>query len=355
MTPTPAAKASAPTLIYPFSAPPAAGQSLQVVPGVLWLRMPLFLQLDHINLWALEDGDGWTVVDTGVHAPVSLDVWSAWLVGPLANRPVKRVVVTHMHADHVGMAGWLTRRFDCPLWMTQLEYLMCRTQVADAHSEVPPNALRFYRQAGWNEAAIEQYQERYGRFGRMIDRLPDSYRRLVDGEMLTIGPYRWQVIVGQGHSPEHACLYCADLKLFISGDQVIPRISSNVSVHPTEPDANPLAGWLASIDKLMALVPDDVLVLPSHNEPFHGLHLRLARLKYSQLAALDRLRQMLRHPRRVVDVFSALFARHIPNDDGVQYGFATGEAIAHLNYLVHTQELDLQMDGRGTRWYRRRD
>ncbi len=348
--------ASSPTstateLVYPFSEPPDAGQSLQVAPGVLWLRMPLFLQLNHINLWALEDGDGWTVVDTGMHNSAALDIWSSWLAGPLAGRPVKRVLVTHMHPDHIGMAGWLTRQFDCHLWITQLEYLMCRTLVADTHRDAPDDALRFYRQAGWEEAAIEQYQKRFGNFGRMIDRLPDSYHRLMDGDTLTIGSNTWQVVVGQGHSPEHACLYCADLKLFISGDQVIPRISSNVSVHPTEPDADPLAGWMSSIDKLLALIPSDVLVLPSHNEPFHGLHHRLNRLKSSQLTALDRLRQTLARPCRAVDVFSALFSRPISSEDGVLYGLATGEAIAHLNYLVHAQEVSVRADGSGVRWY----
>lgn len=347
-----AALVSTGQLHYPFSTVPEAGQAKEIVPGVLWLRMPLPGPLAHINLWALEDGDGWTVVDTGMHSSSTVEAWTSLLGGALGHRPVKRVLVTHMHPDHIGMAGWLTRRFDCRLWMTRLDYLMCRTLVADTGREAPAEALRFYRQAGWDGLAIEQYRQRFGHFGRMIDSLPDSFRRIEDGETLTIGPHTWQVVVGRGHSPEHACLYCPGLKLFISGDQVLPRISSNVSVFPTEPDANPLADWLSSIHKLREQVADDVLVLPSHNEPFRGLHARLDRLEASQAEALERLRQALHRPCRAVDVFKALFSRPISSTDAMHFGLATGESIAHLNHLLHRHEVTLELDAGGVGWFR---
>ena len=173
-----------------------------------------------------------------------------------------------------------------------------------------------------------------------------------DGEVITIGRHDWQVVVGSGHTPEHACLYCPELKMLISGDQVLPRISSNVSVYPTEPDADPMGEWLASIDKLKRLVPNDVLVLPAHNEPFYGLHGRLDSLANGQVRALQRLRGALQEPKRVVDTFSALFARPITGGDAMQLGLATGESIAHLNYLLHRGEACVQVDQDGVAWYR---
>ncbi len=331
--------ADPPALHYPFGSPPALGSALELRPGVLWLRMPLPFALNHINLWALRDGDGWAIVDTGTQTPEVLAAWRQLLSadGPLGGLPVTRVLATHMHPDHMGMAGWLTRKFDARLWITREEYLMCRTLTADTGREAPDDALRFYRSCGWTEEALDAYRARFGGFGKFIHALPDSFRRLVDGQTLTIGSHRWRVIVGRGHSPEHACLVSEELGLMISGDQVLPKISSNVSVYPTEPDADPLGEWLASIDHLRQTVPDTVTVLPSHGEPFIGLHARLDRLSRGHDKGLTRLRQRLVQPQRAIDCFGALFARSI--DEGSELlGMATGEAVAHLNYLVKRGE-----------------
>lgn len=348
-----AAEDSAPAarLQYPFT-PPLPGRSLEVAPGVHWVRMPLPYALDHINLWALEDGDGWTLVDTGVGNPATVRRWQRLWAREGGRRPLNRVIVTHMHPDHVGMAGWLTRQFGVRLWMSRLEYLHCRSLVADGGREAPPDALQFYRRAGWGDAALAGYQTRFGQFGKQIYPLPDSYRRLRDGEHLRIGGLDWEVVMGSGHSPEHACLYCAERKLLISGDQVLPKISSNVSVHPLEPDADPMGDWLASLDALQARLPDDLLVLPAHNECFYGLHTRIAQLRQGQLRALDRLRQRLQEPRRCVDVFGALFARAIGQESVGLLGLATGESLACLNYLVQRGEAWVERDAQGVDWYR---
>ncbi|HEV7912369.1 MAG TPA: MBL fold metallo-hydrolase [Albitalea sp.] len=344
-----------PTLIYPFDGPPPRGKTLEVAPGVHWIRMPLPYALNHINLWALDDGDGWAIVDTGVRTDDTVAVWRELFAHSPDDRPLTRVFVTHMHPDHVGMAGWLTRKFSVQLWMTRLEYLTCRVLVSDTSREAPPDAIRFYRRAGWSDAVIEAYRARFGNFGKNIHVLPDSYRRLSDGEELRIGKRRWRVIVGNGHSPEHACLHCPELKLLISGDQVLPRISSNVSVHPIEPDADPMADWLASLDKLKRQVPDDVLVLPSHNDCFRGLHLRIDSLRRGQDQALERLRRSLKQPRRAIDVFGSLFARAIPETDVALLGMATGESIACLNHLLRRDEAVREDDDDGVAWYRLRD
>ena len=336
---------------YPFDAVPAEGEAIQVAPSVLWMRLPLPVALAHINVWAIDDGDGWAIVDTGLCLPDSAPAWERLLAGPLGGRRVTRVFVTHLHADHVGMAGWFTRRFDCPVWMTRVEYLTCRANVADVGREAPLDGVRFYRHAGWDDATIDAYRKRFGRFGRMIHALPDSFMRLEDGARLSIGAHEWQVVVGRGHTPEHACLHCPQLGVLLSGDQVLPRISSNVSVHPLEPNADPLGEWLASIEKFRAGVPDDVLVLPAHNEPFLGLHGRLDRLERGVLRGLDRLRELLREPRRAVDAFSTLFAGSVDADDPMRYTLATGEALAFLNYLAARGEVNREMEANGVCWY----
>jgi len=339
-----------PVLDYPFEIPPSAGEALEVTPGVLWIRMPLPFTLAHINLWAIADGERWALVDSGLRSPETAEAWRRLRDGALGGRGVSRVIVTHMHPDHVGMAGWITRRAGCQLWMTRLEYLTCRVLVADSGREPPEDGIRFYRRAGWDDDAIEHYRTRFGAFGRHTHALPDSYRRIRDGEILRIGGHDWEVVVGSGHSPEHACLYCPALRLLVSGDQVLPRISSNVSVFPTEPDADPLGDWLGSIERIRTRVPDDVLVLPAHNLPFRGLHARLDDLRDGHLEGLARLRERLAEPRRVIDLFPALFAR--PIDDPHLLGMATGETLAHLNRLLAQGEAQWDDDADGVAWYR---
>ncbi|HEX6860644.1 MAG TPA: MBL fold metallo-hydrolase [Caulobacteraceae bacterium] len=341
-----------PKLTYPFeqTPEPGSGEAIEVAPGVLWLRQPLGGPLQFINVWALADGDGWALVDTGIQTHESAQAWRSAFKGALGNKPITRMIVTHLHPDHIGLAGWVTRKFGCRLWMTRLEYFQCRMLVADTGREAPEDGVRFFKAAGWDEDALDTYKARFGGFGKAIYQLPDSYRRMRDGDEFEIGGRTWRVVTGNGHSPEHACLYCPELKLLISGDQVLPRISSNVSVFPTEPDADPLSEWMNSCAKLKAAIPDDVLVLPAHNDPFHGLHARLDHLIGGHERSLGRLHKLLeKEPRRAVDVFGALFAREIgPN----LLGMATGEGIAHINCLIHRGLAIREDDSDGVAWYR---
>lgn len=351
MRPEPIDPASPEAMAYPFGAVPEPGQALQIAPGVLWLRMRLPMKaLNHINVWALEDGHGWTLVDTGMQTPDTVADWQRAFAGALAGRPVTRVICTHMHPDHIGMAGWLTRQHDCRLWTTRLEYVTCRMLVADTGREAPADGVRFYHAAGWDDAALEHYRARFGGFGKAVYALPDSYRRVVDGEALAVGDCIWRAVVGRGHSPEHLCLHCPELRLLISGDQVLPRITSNVSVFPTEPDADPLAEWLASLASIKQRVTDDVLILPSHNEPFLGLHARLHALIEGHEQRLARLATELATPRRAVDVFGLLFRRHVGVD---MLSMATGESVAHLNCLIIRGLVVRELDTAGVAWYRR--
>jgi glyoxylase-like metal-dependent hydrolase (beta-lactamase superfamily II) len=334
-----------PTLVYPQGEAPSGGEVKQVAPGVFWVRMPLPFALQWINLWLLEDGDGWTIVDTGIATEQTREHWRAIFASALGGKPVTRVICTHMHPDHLGLAGWICRKFGAPLWMSRLEYITGRVLVADTGREAPEDGVKFYRAAGWDEDALDSYKVRFGGFGKAVSRVPDSYRRMSDGDVIEIGGRPWRAVAGNGHSPEHICLWQEELKLFISGDQVLPRISSNVSVFPTEPDADPLTDWIKSCRKLRAAVPGDVLTLPAHNEPFLGLHARLDNLVDGHERSLARIEKRInQEPRRAVDLFGALFARKIGPD---LIGMATGEAIAHANGLVARGRARREKDGEG--------
>ncbi len=335
-------------LVYPFGmARPADGGLAEVAEGVFWLRMPLPFSLDHINLWVLDGGDHWVVVDTGVNSPAVADHWRTLLAGPLAGKPVGRIVVTHYHPDHVGLAGWLSRKTGAPLLMTRGEFMLARVLTLDCAPEVPADVIAFHAAAGWSEADIARMEAAgWGRFARGVARLPTGYRRLRDEEVVEIGGRRWQVVVGSGHSPEHGCLFSPADGILISGDQVLPRITSNVSVYPTEPGADPLGEWLASIDRLRGL-PADTLVLPAHNEPFTGLHARLDQLAADHQDKLDRLAAFLTVPRTAVECFPTLFGRRIAAEE---MQMATGEALAHLGWLLHRGLVTAEADGRVNRY-----
>lgn len=334
-------------LAYPCDTPPAPGQAVQVAPGVLWLRLPLPMALDHVNLYALEDGDGWMVVDTGLKTPASIEGWEAALAGPLGGRPVTRVLCTHMHPDHIGLSGWLCERFEAPLLMSRLEYVTARMLIADA-GPAPAAGAVFYRRAGWTLDQIDRWRAGYGLFGKAVAPLPAGHLRVREGDHLSIGGHDWRVVVGDGHSPEHLCLWRETDGVFIAGDQILPRISSNVSVWPTEPQADPLADWMGSLARLRALLPADLLVLPAHGEPFTGVHARLEALTRGHETALKRLLRTLRQPSRAVDVFPALFAR--PVGEGL-LGMATGEALAHLHYLQNKGLAQADEDAEGVVWW----
>ena len=340
-------------LQYPYGArvDVPAGEPVRIAEGVWWVRFRMPMALNHINLWLLEDGDGWTIVDTCARFDGAMAQWESLFSGFMQNKPVRRVICTHMHPDHVGLAGWLTERFGCDLWMSRGEYLTCRLMADDTGPDVPQVAIDFYHRAGWNAEQLDRYRERFGLFGTVIYPLPDSYHRLQDGQTIEVNGRYWQIVAGSGHSPEHMMLYCPSLKLLISGDQVLPRITSNVSVTPLEPNGDPLRDWLHSCAHIREIMPENVFVLPAHQEPFWGVNIRMSQLIESHDKALDALLDHLAEPRRAIDCFEVLFEREINNEIIMM---ATGETLAHLHCLIGRRMASVRVDESGIAWYSQR-
>jgi len=331
-------------LEYPFAEAPAPGAVREIAPGVHWLRMPLPFALDHINLWLLEDEGGWTIVDTGLGDEATRALWDQVFAGAAGKRKVRRVLVTHFHPDHAGNAGWLCERFGVPLWMTQAEYLTAHAARDGFAGHVPEATLALFRANGLDDARHAQMGARGNHYRRVVGELPTGHRRIMDAESIAIGGHRWRVIAGYGHAPEHASLYCEDLGLVISGDMLLPRISTNVSVWPTDPEGDPLGHFLRSIRRYREL-PASTLVLPSHGLPFRGAHARVAQLEAHHEERLAELLDACREaPRSAADVLELLFRRKL---DTHQMFFAMGEAIAHLHYLERAGGLrrDVGADG----------
>ena len=319
---------------------PESGKTLEIAPGVLWIRMGLPFALNHINLWLLEDEvetaqgrvHGWTVVDCGIASDATRDAWEV-LFGDLDNHlrglPIVRVIATHCHPDHIGLADWLCTLWNVPLWMTAGEYGFARMMSAGLPGADGTAMFPHFRKHGLDPAMQEQIQERKSNYSRMVPTVPTSYRRIQEGTDLIVHQRRWQIITGFGHSPEHASLYCADLNLLISGDMLLPRISTNVSVFAIEPEANPVQQYLDSLKKYLPL-PEDVLILPSHGKPFRGLHTRITQLEEHHAERLAEVAAACTTPQSACDIVPMMFRRPL---DAHQLTFAIGEALAHLHKL----------------------
>jgi glyoxylase-like metal-dependent hydrolase (beta-lactamase superfamily II) len=325
-------------LQFPFADPPALGTTIEVAPGVRWLRMLLPFALDHINLWLLEDEKdgipGFTIVDCGLSNDATREAWEKVFATHLGGKPVHRLIVTHYHPDHAGNAGWLVRRFGCDLWMTQGEYLTAHAVMDNAAGYSPEAAVALYKANGLDSSHDDGLAKRGHFYRKSVLPLPTHYRRMLDGETLTISRRKWKVLVGNGHAPEHASLYCEALGVCISGDMLLPKISTNVSVWSVDPNGDPLEQFLASIRAYRTL-PADTLILPSHGLPFRGAHARVAALEQHHADRLVELEDALanaKKPLTAFDVLETLFRRKL---DTHQTTFAMGEAIAHMHYLLN--------------------
>ena len=314
---------------YAFDGAPETAAGLEVAPGVYWLRMPLPFALDHINLWLLEDGDAWVIVDTGVASDEIRNAWQEIFSGLMGGRRVSRIVSTHFHPDHFGLAGWLTEMLGAPLFMTRTEWLTGSLLYGDVDGSVSRAQVALFARHGLDRERLAALENRGNSYRRLLSPPPARFNRIAAGQALTIGGSDWEVLIGRGHAPEHACLYCADKGVLISGDQVLPRISPNVSLSALEPESNPLREFLDSLSGLAAL-PADTLVLPSHDFPFYGLRERIADLRRHHDGRLSRLASFCESPRTAADTLPVLFRREL---DTHQTLFAMGESLSHLAFL----------------------
>ena len=321
--------AEAPGLLHPWPEPPEGGTATEVLPGIRWIRMPLPFALNHINLWLLDDDAGVTVVDTGVGLPPTRELWERLFAGELADRPIVRVVTTHFHPDHMGNADWLTRRFGVELWCPQAEWLMAQLAWQGMGGNDSEKRLGHYRRHGVPESQVEAFRERGNHYQQLVPSVAQQFRAVREGDVIAIGGRRWHAFTVLGHAPEHACLFCPEANVLISGDQVLPKITTNVSVWPDQPRANPLRLYLDSLTRFRPL-PEDTLVLPSHGLPFRGLHRRLDYLRLHHDERLAETIDAISEPRTASDLVPVLFRRRL---DTHQLGFAIGETLAHLHYL----------------------
>jgi len=331
---------------FPVAEPPAFGQPVAVAPGILWLRFALPFALNHVNIYLIEDGDGWAVLDAGINDARSRGWWTALLSGPLRQRRPTRLIVTHFHPDHVGLAGWLAEKCQIELVMSRTEYLTARFHRSFGDDAEIAAHRRFYRACGLDEPSIAALLERDLGYRWLTTDLPHAYRRIAAGDTLAIGGRRFEVLTGGGHALEQVMLLCRDERLFLAADQVLAKISPNVSVWPHEPEADPLGDYLGSLARLAEQVPDDACVLPAHNLPFHGLHARIGELAaHHAQRCQDILAACGAAPLLLAEIVPLLFPRRL---DAHQTSFAFGEALAHVNYMLarSLMRVDIGADGK---------
>ncbi|TNF58438.1 MAG: MBL fold metallo-hydrolase [Rhodobacteraceae bacterium] len=340
-------------LRYPFETAPERGQAVQVADGVLWMRLPLPMKLDHVNVYALDDGDGWTVIDTGFASKLGRQIWAELMAGPLAGKPVSRVVVTHHHPDHVGLAGWFQSDHGAELITTRTAWLFARMLMLDRQEVLPEETLAFYRSAGMDPDILEQRRtDRPFNFADVVAPMPLGYTRIRQGDRIAMGGRTWDIHIGNGHAPEHATFWSRDDDLVIAGDQILPSISPNLGVYATEPMADPVSDWLEACERLSALVRPGHLVLGGHKLPFTGLGLRMRQLIENHHGALRRLLDHLDQPRTAADCFAPLFKRNI---GAGEYGLALVEAVAHVSHLYQAGLATRERREDGAWTYRRKD
>jgi glyoxylase-like metal-dependent hydrolase (beta-lactamase superfamily II) len=320
-------------LRYPWEGVPEHGTATQVADGVLWFRLPLPMRLDHVNVYALDDGDSWTVIDTGFNSRKTRGIWAEMMQGPLGGKPIGRVVVTHHHPDHVGLAGWLQSDFGAELVTTRTAWLFARMLTLDVQEKPAAETLTFWREAGMDaDLFAKRAEERPFNFADIVAPMPLGFTRIQQGQTIQMGGRTWDIHMGNGHAPEHATFWSRDDHLVISGDQILSSISPNIGVYATEPMADPVGEWLEACERLQPLAREDHLVLGGHKLPFTGLPMRMKQLIDNHHGALRRLTDYLDTPRTAPDCFVPLFKRSIGEGE---YGLALVEAVAHLNHLLH--------------------
>lgn len=325
-------------LTFPIAEVPEYGAVQEIAPGILWFRIPLPFQLDHVNIYLIEDGDGWAVVDTGIKTKKAIDMWETLFDGPLKGFKLTKVIVTHHHPDHIGLAGYLCEKSGAPLLTSQTAYMSSRVISLAPQDFGSRYYFDFYRSHGMSEEAAGLVAIQGNEYLKLVDNLPPTFLRLLLGDQLTIGKRQFRVFTGDGHAPEQIMLYSEADKLLFAADQVLEKISPNVSVWAGEPNGDPLGHFLRTLRYLRAEIPDDVLVLPGHRRPFHGLHHRCEELEAHHEERCDRIRAACAEkPHSIAELVPILFTRPL---DPHQMSFAFTETLAHANRLIRRGEIE---------------
>ncbi len=324
-------------LIFPWESPPEFGEAREIAPGALWVRLPLPMKLDHVNVFCFEDDDGWTVIDTGFKSKKTIAMWEEIMAGPMGGKPVARLIVTHHHPDHVGLAGWFQKEHGAELITTRTAWLMARMLQLDVQLEPVDETLAYWRSAGMDrEIYAKRLTERPFNFADVVADLPLGFRRIKEGDTITFGGRTWDVHIGNGHAPEHATLWAQEGDLVLGGDQLLATISPNLGVHATEPEADPVGDWLEACERLQQYATPEQLILPGHKLPYKGLPTRMRQLIENHHSALKRLLRDLATPMTAAECFPSIFKRKIGEGE---YGLALVEAMAHLNHLYQTGQV----------------
>ena len=334
---------------FPYINPPESGQAIEIATDILWMRLPLPMALDHVNVYAIREktkiNDGWTLIDTGFDTKNTRSIWEKLLKGPLLGLPIIRVIITHHHPDHIGLAGWFKSKFNSEIWASRTTWLFARMMTLDRTEKHSAETLNFYKLAGMDKDIFSRRsKEAPFNFSDVVAPIPLGYKRLQQNEVIQIGRRHWNIHMGNGHSPEHSTLWSTDDNIVIAGDQILPSISPNLGVYATEPEADPVGEWLEACERLSLEANDKQLVLPGHKLPFYGLPNRLRQLIENHYEALERLLNFLTIPKTATQCFEPLFKRTITEGE---YGLALAESIGHLNHLLAKNKISREKTAEG--------
>lgn len=333
----------------PWEVPPREGETIEVAENLHWIRLPLPLKLDHVNIYALDDGDGWSIIDTGMASIKTKAIWDRLLSGPLSGKTVKRVIITHHHPDHIGLLGWFVKNHGAEIWATRTAYLMGRMLTLDVQNTLPQETIAFWRRSGMGPRILkDRIEGKSFSFADAVEHIPLGYRRIQEGDTLKMGGRDWSVHIGNGHAPEHATFWSHTDDLVIAGDQIISSISPNLGVYATEPEADPIGEWLEACERLLSYSCPTHTVFSGHKLPFVGLEFRMRQFIENHHSALERLMAFLETPKKASECFSPLFKRNIGEDE---YGLALGEAVAHLNHLYISGRVERLLSDEGSYQY----
>jgi len=335
-------------LDYPFSKRPPNGDVIEVFPNLYWLRMPLPIALNHINLWLLEGDKGWTIVDSGMSNDESKEIWVNLFERLFKGKTLEKLLITHMHLDHSGLAGWLSDYWKVDPYFTEKEYH--ETQILSKGLEKSQEliALDFYKSCGYDDASIKRYLERVNLRKTLVTPLNRGYKKIENKDTVFLGNTEWEIVIAKGHSPEHACLYSKENNIFICGDVLLPRITPNISVRPFHAETNPLFDWIKSLKEIKERIPDDALILPSHGYPYYGAHKRIDAIIEDHMNKIETLFAFCKEPKNVIEVFPALFVNEINENSLI---LAVGESLAHLNYLIGEDKMKMKKNNEGINYY----